>query len=228
MEFSQIILLLIILIPTGLLLFTKNKLIKLDTKYPLIFTLFALSCFLYFIFGRYIFDLINFFGMQTNDSVLTKSILNSKVFLLDLCPLVAFTLPLLIFFDKQRYFSKWIAPITCIGAVITLFGQIIWEAPDNLFEFIFIGEEPNRLYFMMHFLSLLLSIWTLQISKQFELKEFLYVILVLIIWLFYVLIMKNFLGVISNATGLVEYDWISEYGQYHKVYTFWKLDFPWL
>ncbi|MGL4950292.1 MAG: DUF5378 family protein [Mycoplasma sp.] len=206
----------------------RKWIIKLDQKYFWVFSIFALSCFLYFIFGRYMFDIMNYIKQMDSATEYTQSLLRSKLFLLDLCPLMAFILPLLCLIDRKRYFSKWLAPITCIGSMVTLFGQIIWETPTNLAEYIFIGTEPNRLYFMMHFLSFLLAIWTLVISSTFKLKEYLFVLIVLVVWLSYVLIMVNSLDIVSNATGLVEFDWVNEYGQYNKVYKFWPINFPWL
>ncbi|MGL4947792.1 MAG: DUF5378 family protein [Mycoplasma sp.] len=227
MDLSQIALLLIATIPTIGLIASSKWLKVLDKKFFWIYLIFALFCFVYFIAGRFGFDIANFIEHYgTTTSEYDKSVLASKVMLLDLCPLVAFLLPLLAFIDKKRIFAKWLSPVTIIGSLITIYGQIIWEKPNDLFTYIFLGEGSNKLYFMMHFLSLLLAIWTLIISTKFKMWELPVVFLCMAVWLGYVLIMVNAFNITTNATGLVEYDWL--YGQYNKVYEFFKLPFPWI
>lgn len=203
----------------------------MNQKKPWVLPIIAIVFLIYFIIARYVWDvkhLIELLSNQINVSQIERSVAFSKVLLLDMCPLMAVLLPITTLFDKNKVVAKILCPVTIIGSCITIFGQVIWEAPDisQFFEYTFIGLAPNRMYFMMHFLSLVLSIMVLNCAKKYNWWSLFFSIIFYVIWFAYVQIVSKALNITSNVTGLVEYDWVSEYGQYHKVYLLWKLPFP--
>lgn len=200
------------------------------TKRTFIIKIIAAVFLVYFLAARYGFDLYNFFDNFGKWSSLDEywySITLSKALLLDMCPLMAFLLPLTIIFGKNLRKAKILAPMAIVGAVITLYGQAIWmsnyDAAD-FFEYIFVGFVPNRLYFMMHFMSLFLGVLTLVLAPPFTKKNYIWIFGWLCFWLAYELIMIAVLGIEYNATGLVPNDWFI--GQYYNVYKLIPMSFP--
>lgn len=228
MNWTSIVLLFIIVIPVFCALVGNRGLIKLDKKHHWILVLFAVFSLAYFIGARWFFEWRDFLDYAHESTGYLRSVYYSKVFLLDLCPLMALLLPLAVIFDSKRRYAKILCPLTIIGSLITLFGQCVWQEPINFWEYLFIGEDGNRLYFMMHFLSLLLALWVLIISTNFNKWNVLANFIFLVCWLIYVLAIVNLFDIQNNATGLVPYDWINPNGEYHTVYRWWPLKFPWI
>lgn len=228
MTSAGLILLFMTLIPALAIIISKRWLVKLDKKYFFILLIFAIFCFLYFFIARYILDAIQFNEFKDSPNPYVRDVFFSKLLLLDLCPFMSFALPIITIFDKKRRFARLLAPVTIIGSIVTIFGQCIWESPSDLFQYIFVGTEFNRLYFMMHLLSLLLGLWILMVSKTFTWKSCLCCFGAIVIWFVYTISAMNIFNVNWNVTGLSANDWISYMGQYNKMYLFWELPFPWI
>lgn len=228
MTSAGLILLFMTLIPALAIIISKRWLVKLDKKYFFILLIFAIFCFLYFFIARYILDAIQFNKFKDSTNPYVRDVFFSKLLLLDLCPFMSFALSIITIFDKKRRFARLLAPVTIIGSIVTIFGQCIWESPTDLFQYIFVGTEFNRLYFMMHLLSLLLGLWILMVSKTFTWKSCLCCFGAIIIWFVYTISAMNIFNVDWNVTGLSANDWISYMGQYNKMYLFWELPFPWI
>lgn len=228
MSSAGLVLLFITLIPALGIILSRRWLIKLDDKYFYILLIFAIFCFLYFLIGRYIFDAIQFKEITNGTSKYWRDVYFSKILLLDLCPFMAFFLPLITIFDKKRKIARLFAPVTIIGSAVTIFGQCIWESPLDLFQYIFLGTETNRLYFIMHLLSLLLALWILVVSPTFSWKSCLGCFGAIVIWFIYTISALHIFDVQWNVTGLSINDWVSSNGQYNTMYLFWMLPFPWI
>lgn len=228
MTSAGLILLFMTLIPALAIIISKRWLVKLDKKYFFILLIFAIFCLLYFFIARYILDAIQFNEFKDSTNPYVRDVFFSKLLLLDLCPFMSFALPIITIFDKKRRFARLLAPVTIIGSIVTIFGQCIWESPSDLFQYIFVGTEFNRLYFMMHLLSLLLGLWILMVSKTFTWKSCLCCFGAIVIWFVYTISAMNIFNVNWNVTGLSANDWISYMGQYNKMYLFWELPFPWI
>lgn len=232
---SGIISLLLVLFSLIAILIFKNQIKKYSFKYSFIIYLVSIFCLLYFLIARYIPDLIDLIKYQNINNNLNeyqnylKAVYLSKALLLDACPFIAMFLPLSIIFNKQMDAAKHLAPLGIIGSCVTIFGQVIWDdiAMNDYLKYLFIGMVPNRLYFMMHWLSLLLSLYVLILCKHFNLKDLIFTFAFYIIWFVYMVILVLSFDIKYNATGLVANDWLDPiYGEYYKVYTFWKLPYP--
>lgn len=232
---SGIVSLLLVLFSSILIILFKKQIKKYSFKYPFIIYFISVFCLLYFLIARYIPDLIDLIKYQNTNNNLNeyqnylKAVYLSKALLLDACPFIAMFLPLSIIFNKQMDIAKHLAPLGIIGSWVTIFGQVIWDdiAMNDYLKYLFIGMVPNRLYFMMHWLSLLLSLYVLILCKHFNLKDLIFTFAFYIIWFVYMVILVLSFDIKYNATGLVANDWLDPiYGEYYKVYTFWKLPYP--
>ncbi len=200
--------------------------------------IFGIIFFIYFWVIRYQEDLLNFITGTSNvngdhNNALDSNQNNikaSKALLLDLCPFVAFILPLLLTFDRGRNILKAVAPYAFFGGAITIFGQIMSEDiptsnnfywVTNPWDFIF----GNKGYFLMHFFSMIISTIILMNSKGFGWNGVAGTVFFPLAYFSYVMIMVTIFDVKQNATGLVAYDWL--YGQYNIVYKiFGEIGFP--
>lgn len=225
---SGIIILLICLISIGLLIFFHKQIRFYINHYYIILSVFALFILIYFICARYSLDVQSYLSYKNDYNSIYRSMYLSKILLLDMCPLMAFLLPITSIFKKTRKISLIFSPITIIGSSITIFGQIIFENVnmDQFAQYLFLGIGLNRMYFMMHFLTLILAIIILIINYKFNYRDCIYTFLFYLLWVFYVSLCTSSLDIKCNASGMVAYDWISPYGQYHKVYLIWPLAYP--
>lgn len=225
----QIIMFIIVTIILLLPIILYKKVNQWHLKRPNIIKIIAGVFLLYFLAARWIPDLYSYFkALSTSEGgEYWNNIFISKIFLLDMCPMMAVFLPIAIIGGKKLSAAKVLAPMAIIGALITLYGQAVWindyEAP-RLFEYIFLGIEPNRLYFMMHLMSAFLGILTLVVAPPFTKKSYLWIFGWLCFWLAYELIVIAIFDIQYNATGLVPNDWLG--GQYSKVYEFFPMEFP--
>ena len=78
-------------------------------------------------------------------------------------------LPLSLIFDKTRNVAKVFSLFGLLGGLVTIFSNLIFvkEINVNIFQFIFIGESPNYLFFFSHYFIALLSLIVLSNSKKF-------------------------------------------------------------
>lgn len=235
-------LIILILIPTitvALQLVLHKFFYKVTKKYW--FTFLISFVFLsYFLVFRYIPDFIQLVNADIENlkyqDQYTYSFYFSKVLLLDMCPLMAFLIPLSLIFDKTKNFAKCIAPIGLVGSIITLYGGVIFDSDlklikwDEFYKYIFFGTENdstmNRIYFMMHYMLLVISVHTLLNAKQYTRWSLLGSVIFYIIFIAYALILSRVLDITNNVTGLVEHDWLAPNGEYHVVYNMMPMSFP--
>ncbi|ALA38609.1 hypothetical protein F529_01515 [Mycoplasmoides pneumoniae MAC] len=192
---------------------------------------FAAILFLYVFFGRqiiYIFPDIYGTAAKAKNAVANvplDSLRLSRIFLLDLCPFFALIGPIFIFL-RQKKVAGVLAIFGFYGAAITLFGELIFTPlkQEEIVKFLFVGLENNQVYFMMHFLSFLLSLAVFLWDDGFSLISFFYIHVFALAYLSYVALMVNiFKGQITgNTTGILAEDWLS--GEYKNVAVFLKLD----
>ncbi len=157
-----------------------------------------------------------------------QSLCVSKAFLLDLCPFFALAIPISLIFDPTRTIAKYCAPVTLLGAAVTVFGQFPFEPNAHFtFDYIFRGDAPDTLYFSMHWFSLLLCTLVLLNSSKFTKKDVFWTFYVAIAFLIYVCIVIGATGAYANITGLGSYDWI--YGEYfHVNEILGNIGYPWV
>lgn len=195
--------------------FTK-KLVK--NNYFSIFL--GLFVFLYVFFGRQIQYLMPNF---TNNSNVSNSLALSRLLLLDLCPFYAIFGSLSLLF-KNKSLSKIMAPYGLFGALVTIFGQIIHDANEipfnDYWQYIFVGNNINQLYFMMHYLSFILSLIVICWFRNWNLRLVGYMHVFAFFYFGYILFILAIVPEIkSNTTGILESDWING-GEYFGVQQF--------
>ncbi|WP_027124261.1 DUF5378 family protein [Mycoplasmoides pirum] len=201
--------LLILTIITGLVIILVSPFMKKISKNYYLWLFLGLFVFLYVFFGRQIQYL-----MPTYTNVISsESLMLSRLLLLDLCPFYAIfgSLSLLL---KNKTTAKIMAPFGLFGAMVTIFGQIIHEANDvlinNYWNYIFVGINPNQLYFMMHYLSFALSLMIICWMRNWNIKILGYMHIFALAYFGYVLIIVSVCPQItSNTTGILENDWIN-------------------
>ena len=204
----------------------------------------AAFCLIYFIIGRWSIKITEFFqsdisksdlgyNVETSSGIYKYSTLYSGAFLLDLCPAVAVVLPFSLIIDKTRTLAKCIAPYAIIGSVLSIFTTTLTQEVDsdvNMWVYIFFGQGDNQMFFMMHFMSLLLAIGVLLTSKNFTRYSVLGSFSFICLYIAYVKIFVDIKGVSYNTTGVSEFDWYDEkwgnYSEYHNVYAILNLPFP--
>ncbi len=212
---------------------------KITKKYwfNLILSVFFLS---YFLIFRYIPDFLNLIEQNMNEliniSEYEYSFYYSKVLLLDMCPLLAFLIPLSLIIDKTKNFSKCLAPIGLIGSLITLYGGVLFDTDlkflewKDFYKYFFLGIQNdstiNRIYFMMHYMLMIISIQTLLNCNQYTKWSLISSAIFYLFFITYALVVSRVLKIQNNVTGLVENDWILPNGQYHVMYNLLPMSFP--
>ncbi len=231
MSTSGVVLILIMFFSFALLFSLKSKL-AFDTKIGrwsiFVFALIALG---YFIGVRYVYDVMKCAQeFHNGPDSRWRDIYLSKVLLLDMCPLMAVLMPLSIIFSKKKVFAKVIAPITIIGAVVTIFGSCIWDnvSPSHFAKYLFVGDDNNRAYFMMHFLSMFLAVWVIMETNKYSFKNMIQTFGFYCLWLIYICLTSHYLKIDWNVTGFVPNDWFDPLGEYHNMYLLWKLPFKYI
>lgn len=214
MSFGNI--LLIVTLVSSLLIIIATPFTKKIRNNYWFWAIIGIFCFLYVFFGRQIRYIVPSFASDLN---MSKSLKLSRILLLDMCPFYAIfgSLSLLL---KNKTTAKILAPFGFYGAVITIFGQIIFAANNvsqNLYwEYIFVGIDDNQLYFMMHYLSLVLSLIIIFWMTDWRRIMFLYCNAFAFFYFSYVIIMVGVNNDInSNTTGVLPSDW--DGGEYYKV-----------
>jgi Ca2+/Na+ antiporter len=90
-----------------------------------------------------------------------------------------------------------------------------------------IGDEPNSMYFMIHFILLFFGPLIILNTKRTFWKDACSGICFILLYFGYVLIMVHTFSVTNNATGLVPGDW-NEWGEYGAVDNLLHLSFPYI
>ncbi len=231
MSTSGIILLIFMFVMFTILFSFKNKLSWEKKSGRIIIDVFAILAFIYFVAARWAWNIKGCIENIDSPFKQLRDINLSKSLLLDLCPLMAFLMPIFIVSGgKKKTWAKVVAPVTIIGAAVTIFGQCIFQdiSADQFIEYFFIGIVPNRMYFMMHFLSMFMAVWVLMECDRFCIKDHFRTFMFYCVWIMYITLCSRLLDIEWNVTGLVENDWISPNGEYHVVYNLFKLPFPYI
>lgn len=225
MNYIGISILFISLISFSLVFILHKYTKKVYTSYYfyLIVSILYLIYFVVLRYSRNIEDLINFDAHKFNvyEIDYMSSFTKSKVLSLDLCPMISILLPLSLIFDKTRTTSKVFALYGLLGGIVTIFSSVIFvkEISINYFEFIFVGEDPNYLFFFSHYFIALLSLIVLCNSKKFTKWSWLGSLLFISLFISYIAIMSSCLNIKCNTTGLTQGDWYSPYDSLYFWYS---------
>jgi hypothetical protein len=182
----------------------------------------------YLVLGRFQYNFHDFWSAKDKEGYVA-----SKGLLLDLCPFVAFVLPITLILDPTRKSSCVLAYYGIFGGIVTFLGNFCVQndfpsidAAWN-WKWIFLGDEMNRMYFMMHFILLFFSPFVLLNSTRTWWLDITCCVGFILSYFGYVLICVHKFNVDSNATGLVPGDW-EPGGEYGNVASFLPLPFPWI
>ena len=221
------------------------KKIKWRWYYTSFFALFVL---IYFIAGRGGFELheifnYHFINKQTTSNNFIDSYIISKAFLLDMCPFLCFLISLTAIFKYTQTFAKIIAPIGLFTSSSTIFLAVSTLNEPLTLQYVFLGYYPNLMFFMMHYLLLIISL--ILVLTTFKYKNWYLIIAYLLVFLYiaYIFIIKALTGVNWNLTGLTRNDWIITYqtiydenldaiitikhtGEYYILAKFFHLSYP--
>lgn len=210
---------------SGLIVFVNPYISKITKKYFFWMPI-GILLLIYFITFRFWNDFKNF--LEFKDGIYA-----SKGLLLDMCPFNVLLLSILMICDPKRKILPIVAPFALFGGIITLFGGIMLNSDEittqacwNL-HWIFIGNEPNSMYFIIHFILFFFPSWILVLDKNIKPKY--QIGFGLVFWftyMIYVIICVHIFHVDSNATGLVPGDWDPYYGEYGGFSIISKLVYP--
>lgn len=206
-------------------LLSNNK--KIQIIVNVILSIIGLFSLFWFVFLRYISDFKNLLNFANSIDNQIRSIYYSKVLLLDLCPFAYVILSFFMIFDFKRKYINIVAIWAWIGSIITIFGSV-WTTnfPINQwYKYIFIGSSEGSLYFWIHIFMLLFGAFFIGYTNRINMIRCLSMHISVSIYLIYVIIIVKTLNIIRNATGLVEFDWVNELGEYHDVYLFFNIPY---
>ncbi|WP_052663381.1 DUF5378 family protein [[Mycoplasma] testudinis] len=155
----------------------------------------------------------------------------SRLFLLDLCPFYIIFGSLALTF-KNKTAAQVMAPFGLFGAGITLFGEIIHDVnnisnlPNGVWFYIFVGSPQGELYFMIHYLSMIVSLMVICWTRNWRKIIFAYMHGFALFYFSWVLIIVSVIPqIIGNSTGVIRGDWIG--GEYDAVGKFLNIpDWP--
>ena len=156
-------------------------------------------------------DLIN---KEYPDDLWMRSNRYSGAFLLQLPSLMCILMPILLLLDKTKTVAKVIAPFMIVYCFMNLiirffgFSEIIIDPNSTTwYEYIFLGEDSERMFFLSNFFILFLSCFVYISSKTFSKYSFFGGLLVIGIILMYYLIIKSVYGITACISGLAYGDW---------------------
>ena len=188
----------------------------------LVYGIIMLTLIIVFRWGLDIRDLINYLCYHTPSPIgVDLGTMWSKALLLDMCPMTAIVIHAAIIVDPTRRGAKLFAPMATFGGMVTIFGQIILNgdpASAWTFQYIFVGVDANRAYFLIHFLNIITGLLVLLNVTKFNAKTYSLEYIVDALYFVYIgLAVYISDGVIyQNTTGVLIYDW-SPAGEYHSV-----------
>lgn len=228
---------------TSLIFYIKK--IRWKWWYTSIFALFVL---IYFIAGRWGFELHvifnhHFINNETTANNFIDSYIISKAFLLDMCPFLTFLVSLISICKWTQVFAKIIAPIGLFISSATIFLAISTLNTPLTVQYVFLGNYPNLMFFMMHYLLLILSLILVLTTFKYQNWYFLIAFLVMFLYITYIFIIKTLTGVNWNLTGLTSNDWKVSYqtvydpslneivtkkyvGEYYSLAKYFHLSYP--
>jgi len=77
-----------------------------------------------------------------------------------MCPATIFLVCIFLIIDPSRKIAGVIAPFCLFGGLITILGGVATGDNGNAkltAEYIFLGVDPNKMYFMMHFMLIMVG-----------------------------------------------------------------------
>ncbi len=224
--------------------------IKKITNSYLFWLFIAIICLVYFIMFRYVLDfkaLVTVFSAR-EDLEKLKEIVNSnypqmvasgdfknasslyfgfclsKIFITDFCPFFFVASLFSLILQPSRKIASYLAGPQLLAALLTLFVSIFPGDDGNAkltFEYIFMGNDPYRLKYAMHVLSICISLWVLLNTPNIKMKNWIYTGIVCVVFFAYITIVRYatslskietdsfaFNGIIVECTGIVESDWL--------------------
>ncbi len=230
----------LVLLPiiTSILIFIIHPYIYKITKKYWFTCIISIVFLVYFIIFRYVPDLMIAIKEGSIPHIggegYRYSFYASKTLLLDLCPLMMFLIPVALIVDPTKNFAKILAPLGLMGAVVTLFGGVPFDdavtnlAWSDFWKYIFLGVDHdgslNRLYFMMHYMLLIISLIALLNSSQYTKWSMFGAHVFFVAFLIYALTLSSTFNITNNVTGLVQNDWYGGgYGTYNEYGTLYKM-----
>ncbi len=208
-----------------------NKYIKVVTTSYYFYLIVSIGLVIYFVVGRWSGNIYDYNHMDPHDTTYMHSVHVSKAFLLDMCPFMAFFIPVSLIFDKSRNIAKVLAPLGLVGGLVTIFGGMASATLDpgvTWYNFIFLGQGINKLYFIMHYWMIIMSVIVILNSRTYTRWSWMGIHIVTIAFFAYVYIIVISFGVTNNATGIVEGDWYGDYAQYADLANILNIPFPWI
>lgn len=147
----------------------------------------------------------------------------SKALLLDICPFTFIFLLTACVVDPTRRAAKIAAPFAIFGGLITILGgvedlQNMRDACPNFAYFIFVGQSGNEMYFIMHYLMIVIGGLVFVSTPRTHLSDWIYCNGYAGIYYSYVAIIMTQMDVGMNVSGLCSYDW--SIGEYNGVADF--------
>ncbi len=148
----------------------------------------------------------------------------SGAFLLQLPTLMCIVMPISLLIDKSKTITKSMAPFMIVYCFMNLFIRfigfnsiIIDQNSTTWYEYVFLGEESERMFFLSNFFILFLSSFVYISSKTFSKYSFFGGILIIGLVLLYYLTIKSVFGINACISGLAYGDW-EQIGSYQAMF----------
>lgn len=157
------------------------------------------------------------------------SIVVSKALLLDLCPFVALALPFSLIVDKSRRIAQAISPFCILGGAVTIpFIATSDPSAEISAKFLFLGNAPNQIFFIMHLYVIVCGTMVLSNSRNRTWWNLLDCHIFAALYFGYVCFVSYTTNTTWNVTGINENDWtIGAYrGEYSEVSNILNLKWP--
>ncbi len=141
----------------------------------------------------------------------TSSFLKAKVFLTDLCPFFFVATCISLIAQPSRKIAVAFATPMIFGALLALFTSIMLGdggRAELTAKYIFLGSDPYRLKFLMHFLGLVLGIGVLLNTPSNKWWTFLWTNLAALGFFIYITIVSYGFNVHTNVCGIRPEDWM--------------------
>lgn len=163
-----------------------------------------------------IIDYSNLINNNLSSNVTTdwsRSNFISGAFLLSVQNLLVILLPLVLIFDKTKNIAKTMVPFALVYCIFSVTIRYLgFEIKDNeipWYQYIFIGENTDRFFFLSNFFVIFMSIVVYNTSKTFTKWSVLGSISIFLSIIFYYLIIINIKNVTNTASGLTPGDWFA-------------------
>ena len=193
--------------------------------------------FLYYLAGRVVpcfIELARPIELYDGETQSLSNSLLSNVLMLDMCPMMAFVMPLLAIFEKKRKILSYIAPIAFFAGFLSIFGGVFkdfdggWTVEHgNPFkdgyvvhftaQYIFIGNSQDHLFFMMHIFIITLGLMTMLTTDQKLKWNTIGSLSCVGVMAVYAAILAYSLKIESHAFGVVWGDWKIPDGEFSAV-----------